>query len=123
MIEKKPEYYKKKLSILKKKDIAAAIKEIHNREAMISMDKIALLLEVSERTVYNWVYGKHYATRAIRTNILKLLKEVRLQRWRDVREVNSPVGILYPDPDEMEIIREQEQKKKTIKKLEGNSIW
>jgi len=51
MIEKKPEYYKKKLSILKKKDIAAAIKEIHNREAMISMDKIALLLEVSERTV------------------------------------------------------------------------
>jgi len=105
-------------------DSAKIITELINKGGSITAKEISLTIGVTQKTLISWQREK-VPSAAHRTALREYLKRVRIQRLKDVRQVNSPLGELFPDPDEMEIIDKEDKKQKAIQKAIDNmdSPW
>ena len=106
-------------------EIASIITELLNKEAVMTLQEIGNEVGATIKSVYNWHNSIRMPVGNKSQKLRILLKKVRAQRIKDIRQVNDPVGGKLPTPDEMEMQYKQEQaKQKRIKKINDmDSPW
>lgn len=109
----------------RREEIVSIITELLNKEAVMTLKEIGDEVGATIKSVCSWHNDVRMPVGNKGQKLRALLKKVRAQRIKDIRQVDDPVGGKLPTPDEMEMQYKQEQaKQQRIKKINDmDSPW